>query len=170
MEKTAARKSKILLENMGRTKAKMELEPSHPQPSKRASSLLVDSENTRPSSPPASGEAPDTVRHYRSMLEVEDPPSFIKPLKSMSYDELYDQPKEDKACGEAACIPKRASRKAKQHDRTDLEKTDGRPSSASASALRNVINGVCWIFADFDLQHPTAKRARWLRRHRHRVS
>jgi hypothetical protein len=64
---------------------------SPPQPSRRSSSLLLDQEHTQHSSPAPTSVAPVTIRHYRSMLEVEAPP-FLDPMKPMSYDELYEQP------------------------------------------------------------------------------
>lgn len=72
---------------------------SPPRPSKRTSSLLSGLENTNPSSKPAS-PGPATIRHFRSMLEIEPPPS-IGPLKPISFDELYDDPEKDETqdCG-----------------------------------------------------------------------
>ncbi|EQK99239.1 cell division control protein 3 [Ophiocordyceps sinensis CO18] len=65
---------------------------SHPCPSKRTSSLPVGQDNASLPSPASSAAtlAPVT-RHYRSMLEVEDPPK-LGPWKPMSFDELYSGP------------------------------------------------------------------------------
>lgn len=65
---------------------------SPPRPSKRTSSLLSGLENANPYC--TTFITPATIRHYRSMLEIEEPPS-IGPLDPMSFDELYDDPHKD---------------------------------------------------------------------------
>ena len=62
---------------------------SHPRPSKRTSSLAV-SEDIG-SSRSAFHDPRGPIRRYKSMLEVETPPS-IKPVEPMSFDELYASP------------------------------------------------------------------------------
>ncbi|KAF4982736.1 hypothetical protein FZEAL_1689 [Fusarium zealandicum] len=61
------------------------------QDSKRASSLPVRPDNQN--LPPPSTSRPATIRHYRSMLDVdvEEPPS-LNPMKPMTFDELYVDP------------------------------------------------------------------------------
>ncbi|RCI10367.1 hypothetical protein L249_4291 [Ophiocordyceps polyrhachis-furcata BCC 54312] len=63
---------------------------AHPLPSRRISSLPTGQDYARrqsmPNSTATSLEA--STRHYRSMLDVEDPPR-LGPLHPMSYDELY---------------------------------------------------------------------------------
>ena len=62
---------------------------AQPKPSKRTSSLALGQENEEPASP--TKPASVTVRRYKSMLEVEDPPK-IEAAEPMSFDELYAEP------------------------------------------------------------------------------
>ena len=59
---------------------------------RRTSSLPLGQENVNP----CEGElqSPATIRHYRSMLDVEDPPK-LSPWKPMCFDELYSSPIQD---------------------------------------------------------------------------
>lgn len=67
--------------------------PSNPQPSKRTSSLPMTQGNTSQASlaPPSGTSVQSTVRHYRSMLDVDEPPR-IGPWNPMSFDQLYTGP------------------------------------------------------------------------------
>jgi hypothetical protein len=62
--------------------------PKASRDSKRTISFPLSQDDKTPSSP--SSPRPSTVRHYRSMLDVDiqDPPT-LSPMKPMSFDELY---------------------------------------------------------------------------------
>lgn len=62
---------------------------NQPKPNKRTSSLALGQENVEPTSP--AKEPPISVRRYKSMLEVEDPPK-LEAAEPMSFDELYAEP------------------------------------------------------------------------------
>lgn len=71
------------------------------QPSRashRLSSLSIGDENRDPLTP-TGAVAPATIRRYRSMLEVEDPPK-LSPWKPMSFEELYSGPMQDPVADE----------------------------------------------------------------------
>lgn len=59
--------------------------------SHRLSSLSMADENREPLTSTTAALPPATLRRYRSMLEVEDPPK-LSPWKPMSFDELYAEP------------------------------------------------------------------------------
>ncbi|KAF4420536.1 putative cell division control protein CDC3, partial [Fusarium austroafricanum] len=63
-----------------------ESSPKTSRDSKRVVSLPLSQEDEISSTP--SSPRPSTVRHYRSMLDVENPP-ILSPMKPMSFDELY---------------------------------------------------------------------------------
>ena len=67
---------------------------SPPQPTRRTSSLPLGQENRDPSASPP--QLPENIRHYRSMLDIEEPPK-LSPWKPMSFDELYASPIQDVA-------------------------------------------------------------------------
>lgn len=59
------------------------------KPPRRISSLPLSQENLNPSN--IDLQTPATIRHYRSMLDVDDPPK-LSPWQPMSFDELYASP------------------------------------------------------------------------------
>jgi hypothetical protein len=59
---------------------------THPKAGRRSSSLALGSENKAPST--GTHSAAGTIRRFRSMLEVEDPPK-VNLVEPMSFDELY---------------------------------------------------------------------------------
>lgn len=72
-----------VLQSIAPNSASLKGEP-HPQPGKRMSSLGIGLEN----SAALSLDALCPIRRYRSMLEVEDPPT-IQAVEPLTYDELY---------------------------------------------------------------------------------
>jgi len=66
-------------------------------------------ENEAPK-PVASSLLPSTVRHFKSMLDVEEPPK-LGPWKPMSYEELYTTPMQNVTNNQRAKQPDKAPRK-----------------------------------------------------------
>lgn len=97
------------------------LSPSEPvasprQPPRRISSLPLGQENLNPST--IDLQAPATIRHYRSMLDVDEPPK-LSPWKPMSFDELYASPIQEVA-------------QVVQHQ-ANVNAISGRPSGATTT-------------------------------------
>jgi septin 7 len=63
-----------------------ESSPKASRDSKRTISFPLSQDDKIPS---PSSPRPSTVRHYRSMLDVDQDPPTLSPMKSMSFDELY---------------------------------------------------------------------------------
>ncbi|CAM1511193.1 Fc.00g087060.m01.CDS01 [Cosmosporella sp. VM-42] len=109
---------------------------SPPQPTRRTSSLLLGQENRDPSA--SASQSPETIRHYRSMLDIEEPPK-LSPWKPISFDELYASPIQDAAKPEESDqanrskipVSNRKSEPTRKQNSTDRSSQE--PPHASAS-------------------------------------
>jgi hypothetical protein len=116
--------------------------------SKRSSSQPSGIE-VAPGTPRSSVASTLTTRPYRSMLDVEEPPT-IRPLKPMSYDELYPPPRQPSAT--------HAAGKDEETQKTPVEPTEaqkrdqgcgpGQQSTELSSriSLPRLVSGLAAVF------------------------
>lgn len=92
VQQVKARTRSVQLDKCSVIEAVTEIYPDSDEPPSpgrpRHNSVSAVGDHAPNSEAPATGA---TLRPYRSMLDVEDPPN-LKPLDPMSYDELYSSP------------------------------------------------------------------------------
>lgn len=133
-----------------------ESSPKTSRDSKRTISLPL-GPNDEMLSPPSSPR-PSTVRHYRSMLDVDaqDPPT-LSPMKPMSFDELYVDAVPNETMADASA--QHGETGSKNVTRKELSRSDRRDTSSHystsqapprASTLRSIIlqSSFCAFFAN----------------------